>query len=94
MWRGPPRPGGCFSTVNGEGRALGGNTRDGVGEVWPRMQYGRSKEKPSDVPETFGTLCRQPNLFAVGGVFDLETKNSVNRCFVFAHSEHLRRQKG
>lgn len=64
---------GMFLDYEWRGRALRGNTCDGVWEVWPRMQYG-SQEKPSDVEETFGTLCHLLNLFAVRGVFDLETK--------------------
>lgn len=70
---GAPSAGGCFSTMNGEGGTLEGNTCDGVWEVWSRMQYG-SQEKPFDVEETFGTVCHLLNLFAVRGVFDLETK--------------------
>lgn len=92
MW--PALGRGMFPDYEWRGRTLRGNTCDGVWEVWPRMQYGSRKEKPSDVEETFGTSCHLLNLFAVRGVFDLETKNIVNRCFAFAHSEHLRLQKG
>lgn len=52
------------------------------------MQYG-SQWKPSDVEETFGTSCHLLKLFAVRGVFDLQTKNNVSRCVVFPCSEHL-----
>lgn len=63
---------GMFLDYEWRGRPLRGNTCDGVWEVWPRMQYG-SQEKPSDVEETFGTSCHRLNLFAVRGVFDVET---------------------
>lgn len=65
-----------FLDYEWRGRALRGNTCDSGGEVWPRMQYG-SQEKPSDVEETFGTLCHPLNLFAVGGVFDLEKQTML-----------------
>lgn len=67
---GAPLGRGMFLDYEWRGRTLRGNTCDGVWEVWPRMQYGL-QEKPSDVEETFGTLCHLLNLFAVRGVFDL-----------------------
>ena len=54
---------GMFLDYEWRGRALRGNTCDGVWEVWPRMQYGIAKEKPSDVQETFGTSCHLLNFF-------------------------------
>lgn len=85
-------PHGSVSTVNGVGGPSGEILRCGR-KIGPRIQY-RWQEKPSDVEETFGTLCHPLNLFAVPGVFDLQETNSVNRCFVFAHPQHLRLQKG
>lgn len=56
--------------MNGEGGSSGEILAMVVGRFGLECNMD-SQEEPSDVEETFGTLCHLLHLFAVRGVFDL-----------------------